>query len=127
MTNLRTTRALRDYLRSEFPAWLITDDPRPVDAITRPTVIITPADINRIRAAGKVLAVGADVTLWLLTEKLKADEVETALDSTIFPLLGALEKHPNFTWEKASRGALDKGGHGYQIPVTVIYQIEQLD
>lgn len=123
---MKTTADLRAYLEAEFPHWHIIDETRQLDGVSKPTVLIYPDEIRRVNSAGNVLTVHTQLTVWLLTEKVKPDEVEAELDSNIFPLLGVIEKASEFTWENVTRATLAGAGHGYQLTVNVIFQITEI-
>lgn len=119
---MRTTAALADYLEAQFPTWKIHQDTRVLDQVTRPTIVIYPEEFNRIDTIdGFALAV--QLKVWLLTEKINSDRVEPELDDLLADLLKVLDANPAFTFERGSRGMLEGAGHGWQLDVTVIYQV----
>lgn len=121
---MRTTHYLTEYLRQVFPEWLVIDEPRTLDEVKKPTVIVIPDTITRFPSNGDVLAVSIATRVLLMSPVLRPHLVEENLDEAIVALLKAIEHHEHFTWETATRAGIEGGGHGYELTVTIPLQIE---
>ena len=109
---ITTARALGEHL----DGWRIVTGDEPLDAITRPTLVVWTADVTQ---TNQTIA-EASVEIWALAPETKATDAEAALWTIVTHALAAIHAAmPGLGWLTATRGVLGGRFPGYSIPLTL--------
>ena len=109
---IRAARALGEHL----DGWRIVTGDEPLDAITKPTLVVWTGDVTQ---TNRRLA-EANVEVWALAPEGKPSEVEASMWVILTQALDAITTAmPELGWLTATRGVLGGRFPGYSIPLTL--------
>ena len=109
---ITTAQAIGKHLTG----WRIVTGDEPLDAITRPTLVVWTGDVTQ---TNRRLA-EANVEVWALAPEGKPSEVEAGMWAILTQVLAAITAAmPELGWLTATRGVLGGRFPGYSIPITL--------
>lgn len=118
--NART--ALAQALGAALPDYRVLGYTTDLDAVTRPTVMLWQALVERADEFG-LGRLKVTLELWVLVGAEDPAKVDDALDDALDDVLDALQGVTWVDWTTCERGVLLERHHGYRITALAVAQI----